>query len=269
MKTFVFTYDRFDSITTSPMLEAENIPHVTLCHTDAQRQSFIDHGRVKPETLIATGNPRGLAYNRNTALDMMEDGEWALFLVDDLISVSELNNYDRATSPLPITMANQRTYNDRFDSPITMTRFLERAEQYARLCEQYNCNLGGWAGINNTIFRSHHYRTNVLADGRAWIVRKTALRFDENVQLIDDLCWTALNIKHFGIVIVDQWLLPDCRRYSKGAFGSITDRMEQKLSEAAYLAHTYPDLITFKEKAGWPSGAHVVLRQQRNKRRVR
>lgn len=269
MKVFVFTYDRYDSITTSPMLEAEGIPHTVLCHTEEQKQSFIEHGRVKPERLIATGNPRGLAYNRNYALDMMEEGEWAMFLVDDLKTVTELNNYDRATNPLPINTSNQATYKQRFQTPLTMTRFMERAHQLAAVCERNKCNLGGWAGIDNPIFRAQKYKVNVLADGRAWIVRKTPLRFDENANLIDDLCWTALNIKHFGIVIVDQWILPDCRRYTQGAFGSKEQRMEQKLREAAYLVKTYPSLITFKQKAGWPEGSHVVLKQQRDKPKVR
>jgi hypothetical protein len=36
--------------------------------------------------------------------------------------------------------------------------------------------------------------------------------------------------------------------------------MKQKLREARYLVDTYPDLIRYKKKAGWPDGAHVVLR---------
>lgn len=269
MRVFVFTYDRYDSITTSQMLEDEGIDHIVLCHTEEQKQRFIEAGRVRPERLIATGRSRGLANNRNFALEMMEEDEWAMFLVDDLKSVTELNNYDRAQSPLPINMANQGTYKERFSTPITMAKFLQRAEELSRKCDAYNCYLGGWAGINNPIFRCDHYKTNVLADGRAWIVKKSHLRFDENAQMIDDLCWTAQNIQEFGIVIVDLWILPDCRRYSKGGFGSIDDRMEQKLREAKHLVQTYPSLIQFKEKTGWPFGAHVVLRQTRKKPKVR
>lgn len=247
------------------MLEDEGIEHTVLCHTEEQKQQFIEHGLVKAERLIATGNPRGLAYNRNYALDMMEQGEWAMFLVDDMKSVTELNNYDRASSPLPIKTDNQSIYAKRFRTPVTMQHFMKRAEQLSVTCGRNNCYLGGWAGINNPLYRTHKYKTNILADGRAWIVRKTNLRFDENANLIDDLCWTALNIKHYGIVIVDQWILPDCRRYTKGAFGSIEQRMEQKKIEAAYLVKTYPELITFKEKVGWESGSHVVLKQSRKK----
>lgn len=268
MKVFVFTYDRYDSITTSGMLEEAGVEHTVLCHTEEQKQSFIDGGRVLPNRIVATGMPRGLAYNRNYALELMGEGEWALFLVDDLKSLTELRNYDTAKSPLPITMANQRAYKDRFDKEIDAAAFMKRAEELVKLCEMNNCYLGGWCGINNPPFRADHYKVNVLADGRAWIVKKSHLRFDENAQMIDDLCWTAQNIQEFGMVIVDQWLLPDCRRYSKGAFGSIEERMPQKLAEAAYLVKAYPSLIAFKEKTGWPYGSHVVLRQQRKKPKI-
>jgi hypothetical protein len=267
MKVFVFGYDRYDSMTTSLMLTREQIDHTVLVHTEEARQKFIDHGTAQPHQCIATGNPKGLAYQRNTALDMMQEGEWAVFLVDDLKEVSELRNYDRTTVPsLPITQATQNHYAKRFDNPITMQQFMKRSHELIDRCETYNCHLGGFCGINNPLYRRNHWSYNVLADGRAWVVRKTHLRFDENVQLIDDLCWTALNIKHFGLVIVNQWVLPDCRRYSSGAFGSIKQRMPQKLKEAQYLVETYPDLIAVKDKAGWEYGSHCVLRQ-RNKPR--
>ena len=265
LKIFVFGYNRYDSMSTSLMLEQEDINHTVLCHTAEAGKLFVEHNTAKPERIIATNCPRGLAYQRNFALDSMKEGEWALFLVDDLKSVSELRNYDRTReAKLPITLTNQNHYGKRFDHNITMTQFVQRAKELIKVCMKHDCNLGGFAGINNPLYRAKHWSYNVLADGRAWVVRKTHLRFDENVQLIDDLCWTALNIKHFNLVIVNQWVLPDCKRYSAGAFGSIEERMPQKLAEAKYLVETYPELISFKEKAGWPFGSHVVLRQ-RNK----
>jgi hypothetical protein len=263
MKVFVFTYDRYDSITTSAMLEAEGIDHVVLCHSIEAREAFREGGLVLPQRIMATEAPKGLAYNRNVALDLMDMDEWAVFLVDDLKTITELRNYDTAVDPLPMTMANQTAYRKRFQTPISMTQFMQRADQLVAHCERKGAKLGGWCGIANPIYRKGHWGYNVLADGRAWVVKKSALRFDENVQMIDDLCWTALNIMHFGTVVIDRWLLPDCKRYTAGAFGSIEDRIEQKLHEAAYLVSTYPDLIAYKAKTGWVPGSHVVLKPQR------
>jgi hypothetical protein len=264
MKIFVFTYDRFTSITTSQLLEDENIEHIVLCHTEEQKTNFIKGGLVKENRLVVTNKPRGLAYNRNYALDRMEDGEWAVFLVDDLNYVTELLNhkqYDK--NYIPIDFDNQGEWKFKFFEPLTMKNFMKRCEELTQYCEEVNSNLGGFCGIDNPVYRAKHYTYNTLADGRAWVVRKTSLRFDENVQLIDDLCWTALNIKTFGITVVNQWVLPDCKRYTSGSFGSKEQRMPQKLKEASYLVATYPELIQFRKKAGWPEGSHVVLRPQR------
>lgn len=264
----MFTYDRYETITTSPMLASEGIQHIVLCHDDDARNRFIDAGNVKEDCIIATGQPRGLAYNRNVALEMMEDGEWALFLVDDLKSVTELDTYDEEPGEeLPITTANQSSYGPRFKQSLTLRRFIERAEATARYGEVMGAALVGFCGIDNPLYRRKKWKMNVLADGRAWVVRKTHLQFDSNVQLIDDVAWCALNIREFGAVVVNDWVLPDCRRYTAGAFGSKEERMEQKVREARYLVETYPDYIAYKAKAGWPEGSHVVLRQ-RHKRRV-
>ena len=261
-RVFVFAYDRFDTMTTSLALAADGVPHTVLCHQPADAQRFTDAGTVgSTGNIVATGEQRGLARQRNVALESMDDGEWALFLVDDLKAVTELDSYDdEPEEVLPIDFDNQAEFRRRFDTPVTMDRFVERAVASAAYGEFIGAKLVGFAGFNNAVYRRKKWQRNVLADGRAWMVKKTHLRFDQNVQLIDDLCWTAQNIREFGTVVVNNWVLPDCRRYTTGGFGSIDERMEQKKTEAAYLVDTYPDLIQFKRKAGWPDGSHVVLR---------
>lgn len=267
MKVFVFAYDRFDSMSTSTMLEAEGIDHVVLCHTQDAADRFVEEGTARRDRLVVTDQPRGLAYNRNVALDSMEHGEWALFLVDDLRSVTEVVGYDelRAVRQLTvgITMDNQSTKAHLFDGPCTMRRFVdEHAVEVAERCEKIGARLGGFAGIANPIYRDRKWKHNVLADGRAIVVRRSHLRFDEHAQLIDDLAWTADNIAEFGVMTINQWVLPDCRRYTAGGFGSIDQRMPQKLEEAAYLVRKHPGLIGFKKKAGWPDRSHVALRRR-------
>ncbi|WP_395772562.1 hypothetical protein [Arenimonas sp.] len=264
-RVFVFTYDRYETITTSPMLEAENIEHVVLCHSEEQKDHFIEAGRVRPDRIIATGEPRGLAYNRNIALDMMTEGEWAMFLVDDLRSVSSVDTYDTEleASPLPITMENQSEWRPRFRTKISLETFLERAHKDTEHAEKMGAHLVGFCGVGNVLFRTKKWTYNTFADGRAWMVQKTDLRFDRNVHTIDDLCWTALNIDRFGVTVNDNWILPDCSRYTAGGYGSISDRLEQKMTEIDYLVRTYPHLITTRAKKGWPEGSHAVLRRTR------
>ena len=268
MKVFVFTYDRYDSITTSLMLETEGIEHTVLCHTEEQKQNFIAGGLVKEERIIATGEPKGLARNRNWVLDKLEEGEWCLMLVDDLKSITELNNYDRAQSPLPITFANQKRYKERFDTQITMSKFLMRAEKLSKVADGVGCYLAGFCNMDNPMFRQNHYKTNVLVDGRAIIVKKSHMRYDPVVQTIDDYCFTAINLTETGIVFIDNWILPDCRRYTKGGYGTLDERMIQKMSDVDYLVRNWPQWLAVRDKANHPRGSHVGVRQRGKKPKI-
>lgn len=261
MRTFVFAHNRYDSMTTSLMLEADGVDHQVIVSSPRRAELFARGNRVLPERLVVTGLPDGLAYSRNAALEMMDEGEWALFLVDDMKQCYELDDYDEETRPeLPITYENQNEYRRKFRKPISTAKLLERGIESIPHCEKVGANLLGWAGFENPMFRRKKWGYNILADGRAWLVKKTHLRFDMNAQIIDDLCFTAQNIQEFGVVAVDRWILPDFKRYTAGGLGVLSERMEAKMKEAAYLVDAYPDLITYKKKKGWPDGSHVALR---------
>jgi len=260
-KVFVFAYNRYETMTTSMMLEADGVEHTVLCHLPSDAEKFVAGGRVFPERLEVTGQPKGLANNRNYALEQMEEGEWALFLVDDLLQCYELDDYEtQEADELPITFENQNIYRKKFRKHISTAELLRRAEETIPKLEAMNCALLGWAGFENPMFRKKHWGVNILADGRAWLVKKTHLRFDIEAQAIDDMAWTAKNIQEFGVVLVDRWILPDAKRYGAGGYGSINDRLEQKMRECAFLVKTYPDLVAYRSKKGQQEGSHVVLR---------
>lgn len=262
MKTFIFTYDRFNTITTSAYLK--DIPHIVLCHTEEQKQRFTDGGRVYGE-LIATQQPKGLSNNRNFALDMLQEDEWACFWVDDLIDVTYLKNYWEINNQehIGVNSENQPKVRQDFKEKCTPEMFYKIAEDTIKKAEQKGFALCGFALTDNPLFRDKHYSYWSLADGRCWLVKKSKLRFDTNVQLIDDTCFTALNLKTFGGVVNNNWLLPLCERYKAGAFGTKEQRMEQKLAECKYLVETYPDFICYGEKVGWEPLSHVKIRQKK------
>jgi len=256
--TFVFTYDRFDEISTSRYLKG--IKHTVLCHTKEQKKSFLNAGNIFGD-IVATGQPKGLSNNRNFALDLMKPGEWAFFWVDDLIRVTRFDSYFQTKeSRLAITSANQNDYRDRFNRSCSVQDLYKIAEEAVIHAEQRGFALVGFSLTNNPMFRRNKYSYRGLADGRCWVVKKTDLRFDTKVQLIDDTCFTALNKKYFGGCVVNNWVLPDCKRYTAGAFGSMEQRMEQKIAECAYLVKTYPRYIKYANKPGWPPLSHVVIR---------
>lgn len=264
MKIYCFTWDRYDTATTPGKLEAAGLPHMVVCHSEQARQRFIDAGTVKPENIVASGVPKGLALNRNWVLDnLVKDGEWHMHVVDDFLTITELDCYDKLTKAgiekTECTIKNSTEWSRKFRTKIDFVKFHQRAEELAKYCDERGVLLGGWAGFTNSLFRVEHWKKNVLADGRAWVMKKSKLRLDPNVNLIDDICHCAQHIMNGTGVIVDNWILPAASRYTAGAFGSIEQRLPQKMAEAKYLVEHYP-CVSFGDKKGWPAGSHVQLR---------
>lgn len=260
MRIFIFTYDRYTTITTSEYFKS--CEHVVLCHTTDQLRRFAEARRIHGE-LIATGEPKGLAYNRNFALKMMKQDEWAIFFVDDLINITTLENPPSADE-LGITMENQKEFAPRFKKPCSPGEFLEIANQTAMHAESKGFALCGFSLTGNPVFRNKHHSYWALTDGRCLLVKKTGLEFDTNVNTMDDYAFVARNLKKFGGVVVNNWLLPLCERYTKGGCGTLAERMDQKIRECKYMVETYPEFIAYADKAGMPPLSHVRIRQTRN-----
>ena len=82
MKVFTFFYNRYETASTSKALAENSIDHTVLIHSATDLQKFVKgdtlHGKA-----VVTNNGKGLAYQRNSALDMMNTGEWGVFMCDD------------------------------------------------------------------------------------------------------------------------------------------------------------------------------------------
>jgi hypothetical protein len=243
------------------MLEADGVDHHVLVSSADRAVKFAEGNRVFPERLVVTNNGEGLGNSRNAALDMMEEGEWALFLVDDMKQCYELDTYSQESSDeLPIDFDNQNEYRRRLRTPISTKEFLERATDSIPHLESVGSALLGFAPFSNPMFRRKKWGYQVLADGRAWLVKKTDLRFDPRAEMMDDYFFTALNIREFGVSVIDRWIEPKFARYTAGGYGTIDERMARKIQTAQFLVEEFPDLIQHKQKKGWPDGSHIGLR---------
>lgn len=269
MKIIIFGYNNYEGISTSKYLG--NIPHTLLVHTAEQKSSFVKAGKVsKSAKMIVSGNPKGLAYNRNFALErLMKDGEWAMFWVDDLIKVT-WNKKAIATGleKIKVDFTNQNKVRKDFNIEVGAKEFVKHCEGLTRKADKEGIKLVGFSCTNNPLFRPKRFKWHSFVDGRCYLVKKSFLRFDENVHSIDDMAFTALNLQSFGSVLVDDWILPECVRYAKGvSFGNKEERMELKFKECAYLVKTYPNFIQIRPKPGFPYGTHVrlVYREKKSK----
>lgn len=246
------------------MLDDSGVDYEVWCHTLEAESKFGDAGRVDCSKLHVSNVSKGLANNRNAYLETLTEGEWCLMLVDDFMYATELDTYDTQPSPIIIDRVNTTKWNRKFRTKITMKKLIQRAEELCQRCDEYGISLGGFAGNDNSMFRRTRWRNDILADGRAIVVKKSHLRFDKNTQMVDDISFTALNIKAGGGTLVNQWVLPYCKRYTAGSYGSRTERMTQRMAECFYLKTKYPGLVIYAKKPGWPYGSHVRIMNAKN-----
>jgi hypothetical protein len=265
MKVFTFYYNRYDDATTSKALYDNGIDHNVLIHTREDYEKFVKGNTIYGQPII-TNSPKGLSWQRNKALDMMEEDEWAVFMCDDfryILSYSKEFIFSK-TIKHPVKMSNQNAYSvRRKDSENIKRMSLQEAftlfPKLIQVAEKNNIHLIGFGLHDSPLNLGNKFSHKGLADGRFWLVKKSSYRFDTNVQLIDDVQWTAENLVRHNNVLILNWLVPYFRRYSKGGFGSTEERKEQRKKECLYLVNKYNPLIKFAEKPGWEYGTHIRL----------
>ena len=108
MKVFTFFYNRYDTATTSKALNENGIAHNVLVHNSDDLQKFVKGGTIHGKSTV-TNNGKGLAYQRNAALDMMDTGEWAAFMCDDFKKIKAYSKefIFSKTNNIVITQQNQ------------------------------------------------------------------------------------------------------------------------------------------------------------------
>lgn len=258
MKVFTFFYNRYETATTSKALNENGIAHNVLIHNADDLQKFVKGGTIHGKVTV-TNNNKGLAYQRNTALDMIETGEWAVFMCDDF---QKIKAYSKEfilskTQSIDINHQNQNKY--RLKNHVTLKEMFNWFPKLIELAEQNNIHLIGFGLHDNPMNLRKKFTTRGLADGRFWLVRKAQYKFDVNAQLIDDVAWTAENLVRHKNVLILNWCVPYFERYTSGGFGSTTERKALRIKECAYLANKFNPLIKIAEKPGWDYGTHIRI----------
>lgn len=260
MKVFTFFYNRFTTASTSIALKKNGIDHYVMIHSEDDLEKF-KKGNVLKGTPVVTNCEKGLAYQRNKALDMMEEGEWAAFLCDDFKRILSIpiTKILSKKHKLKIDFSNQKEYRLKLKDEISLKEMFSMFPTLIKLAEQNKIDLIGFALHDNPMNLQNKFTTKGLADGRFWLVKKSNYKFDVKAQLIDDVAWTAENLIQRGKVLVLNWTVPYFERYSAGGFGSTEERKNQRKKECLYLVNKYFPLVRFADKKGWDYGTHIKI----------
>lgn len=259
MKVFTFFYNRFDTATTSIALDAAGIEHTVLCHSSEDADRFRASGTAKGK-IIATQNGKGLSLQRNFALSMMRDGEWAWFLSDDFRRIFSLpEDFIRSkTSNIPVNMLNQEAFRltkKEFETGIGS--ILKLGDLMSAFAEANGVHLVGLKSYTQPLVMNNKWQTRGLVDGRMYLVQKTKLRFDESIRVVDDYAFTAANYYHFGKTLSCNWILPEFERMSAGGWGDQIQRREIKIQDCRKLVSQFSPILGFKKKVGHLPDEHI------------
>ncbi len=260
MKVFTFFYNRFETATTSKALFENGIGHNVLIHKEQDYELF-KKGNTLFGNPIVTNSPKGLAYQRNYALDMMDFGEWAVFMCDDFKKIASYPK-DRILSnelTMDVNFSNQNALRLNKQKPISLKEMFEFFPKLIELAEKNNIHLIGFGLHDNPMSLRKKFGHRGLADGRFWLVKKSNYKFDLNAQLIDDVAWTCENLVRHNNVLILNWTVPYFSRYTAGGFGSTSERKELRKKECNYLCNKYNPLVKMAHKPGWDFGTHIRI----------
>jgi hypothetical protein len=260
MKVFTFFYNRYDTATTSRALADCGIPHYVMIHSQSDLEKF-KAGKTIHGQPVVTNNVKGLTHQRNSALEMMEKGEWAAFLSDDFIKIRSFpySWIVSKTMSIEITDQNQEKFRLKKKHDISLAEMFRFFPKLIEIAEKNNIHLIGFGLHENPRNLKNKFSTRGLADGRFWLVKKNSYKFDPNVQSIDDYAWTAENLVRHKNVLILNWTLPFFGRYTPGGYGTRSDRTEMRKKECEYLVKKYDPILRFAEKVGHEKGTHIKL----------
>jgi hypothetical protein len=260
MKVFTFFYNRYETATTSKALYENGINHNILIHKEQDYELF-KKGNTLFGNPIITNSPKGLAYQRNFALDMMDMGEWSIFMCDDFKKIYSYpkENILNNELTLDITFQNQHKFHLNKQNPISLKEMFEFFPKLIELAELNKIFLIGFGLHDNPLNLKKKFGHRGLADGRFWLVKKSNYKFDLNAQLIDDVAWTCENLIRHNNVLILNWTVPFFSRYTSGGFGSTSERKELRKKECNYLCNKFNPLIKMAHKPNWEYGTHIRI----------
>jgi hypothetical protein len=260
VKVFTFFYNRYEKATTSLALSQNGIDHTVLLHNADDLQKFIKGGTIHGKAEV-TNNGKGLAFQRNSALDLMNTGEWAVFMSDDFKKVYSHPKEYIFSKTLQLTANDDKLNNFKLKkiNTISLKEMFSYFPKLIELAEANNIHLIGFASNDNPRGMKNKFITRGLADGRFWLVRKNGYKFDTKIQTIDDYGWTCENLIRHKNVLVLTWTIPFFDRFTAGGFGTAADRMQQRKAEIAYMINKYDPLIKIAKKDNWQYGTHIKI----------
>jgi hypothetical protein len=257
---YIPSYNRANTIKTTKYLDASNVPYTVLLHSDNCKKEYLDAGLVDEKNIIVTNAPFGITNQRNWMVDNIAKlGEWYISLDDNIRGFKKVvDKYYDKYKKLDVTDSDI-TQKD-FNQEITASELINLIEQDIKLCENLHIEYLGFATVDNFFFNSKKYKTVGYVISKAVAIKYQGLRYDINLEAMEDFGYCAEQLKKNNAVLINSWIKPIAGHYEEGGIGTYEKRVPRKIIDCEYLMKKYPNLFRYKEKKGCHPKAELQIR---------
>lgn len=213
--------------------------------------------------VIAT-NGIGLLEQRNYPFkkNLIKVDEWFIGMDDNITAMQQLDvflqsddyKFDILTEPVPLPFSSWR---EAFRAPMNIREVYDAFEQLAKMCRSADTYYGGFASVENPLYRARPYSYRRFVKSKAFVMRRVDKAFRwAGGNYAHDSEMSVRAVAQCGRVVVNNMVHPKHKMYEKGGLGDITERngFEGLMRE---IIKTYPGLVT---RANGPNSALKFLK---------
>lgn len=260
MKIFINSHNRAQTLTTPMIFDRYGIDYILLLHNEEQKKEYLKNTLVSPEKIVVANYPVGMTGIRNFLLEtMVDDGEWYAIIDDNITSFLAVKDEFYNEKELDVK-GNPDFYKNVYENEVTPLRMLEIFEESINEAEKRGAKLVGFASNTNFFFRGRKWRDVGYVIGKTQLIKKTDLRYDLNVDAMDDYLWTAQNIEKFGRVLINNYFVAIKKHYAKGGIGTYAERLPKKIKDSKYLVERFDGLFRYNNKKTAEEKAELAIR---------
>jgi hypothetical protein len=129
-----------------------------------------------------------------------------------------------------------------------------------KTAEQVGVEYIGFATVDNYFFNSKKYKTVGYVISKAVAIKYMGLRYDRNLEAMEDFGYCAEQIIKNNAVLINAWIKPVAGHYEKGGIGTYEQRLPRKIRDCEYLMRKYPDFFRYKIKNNCHPKAELQIR---------
>ena len=235
IKVFTLYYDRFETATTSLALKKSKIDHTVICHYNKEKFKNI-HGKI-----IETNKPKGIQYNLNAGLNLLEQNEWGVFLSDDYKKSFRLDKKNNKFVECEL--------KEVFDNLVKATK----------VADKVGVKLVGLNSTGNALYANKKFGKYGLVDGRMFAIKKT--EFEWRKDIITDYYASLYHLQKYGGNLILQDCYAQFDRYASDGIGTAQNRAKDKKKDIRILKNLFRNMVKIKDKAGQPKGTHIIIKR--------